>query len=254
MSESLFSILKPLVDHTRTGSLRIMHANGDQADILLIAGRIIGLKVGNLTGKEAGKALSMWLCFTTRFSEETPALDDDLAGLDTQHYLGLLAKIAQRIDKMQKELPMNGVLRKLDNFEFDGKIEFNPEQMKILLAIDGKMSVQQVAHKCSVPEARALGYSYRFLRTGLVKKVTSHSPLDKDAIATFLSSVTAFLAERVGPAAEIILTNAFEYLESEPRLIYKSEFPELIEAISKPLDGEESVVFKKWALDNWGSY
>lgn len=254
MRESLFSILKPLVNEARTGSLRIKQTKGDQADLRLIAGRIIALKVGNLTGKEAGKALSMWLCFTAQFSEETPALDDDLSGLDTQYYLGLLSKIAQRVDKMQKTLALNGVLRRLPKFDFDGKIEFNPEQVKILLAIDGKMSVQQVAHKCRVPECRALGYSYRFLRTGLVKKITSHSPLDKDAIATFLSSVTAFLAERVGSAAETILTNAFEYLESDPWLIYKSEIPELIAAISKPLDGEEGVVFKKWALDNWGSF
>jgi hypothetical protein len=122
------------------------------------------------------------------------------------------------------------------------------------MAIDGQSTVKQLAHRLRIPEFRTLGYVYRFCRLGLAKKIDACTPLERKATASFLSAVTAFLAEQVGPAAEVIVNTAFEFLESEPQLIFKSEFPELIRAISRHLEDEDGIAFKKWALDSWQSY
>lgn len=88
----------------------------------------------------------------------------------------------------------------------------------------------------------------------MVKEVTSHTPLNDATRESFISNVTEVLSEHVGPAAEIIVNDAFEYLESDPQLIYKSEIPELFEAISKHLDEEDGIAFKKWAIDCWKGF
>jgi hypothetical protein len=236
----------------KSGSLLIKHTNGDQGGILLMEGQIRGIKVGNLTGKEAAKRIAMWLSFSTQFTTDTQLLGEAVSRIDTSQFLALLAKIAQKTAKIQKKISLDGVISRSNNFDFDKKREFNPEEVTLLLAINDKTSVGQVVANSGIPEFRALSYIYKFYSTGLVKHIQSQAPLDQDTTKSFLSSVTEFLSEQVGPAADIIVSDAFEYLESEPQLIYKSEIPEVIQAISLHLDDEEGLVFKKWALDTWG--
>jgi hypothetical protein len=254
MSESLHSIFKPLVDQEHNGTVLIEHANGDQAAIWFEDGRIHGIRIGELTGMLAGKELSMWLSFAVTCCEQPQPMADDVAGLDTRQYLALLSKIAKQTVKMQAEVAINCVILKVASFNMPGSKEFKPEEIRLLLAIDGQSTVKQLARRLRIPEFRALSFAYRFCRIGMVKKIDACSPLDQGATASFLSSLTAFLSEQVGPAAEIIVNKAFEYLESEPRLIFKSEFPDLIGAISNHLEDEDGVAFKKWALESWQNY
>ncbi|MDJ0667243.1 MAG: hypothetical protein QNJ61_08195 [Desulfobacterales bacterium] len=254
MSDSLYAIFKPLVDEGHNGTVLIEHASGDQAAVWLEEGRIGGIRLGDLTGMLAGKELSMWLSFTVTCCEQPQPMADDVAGLDTQHYMTLLSKIDEQTAKMKSEVAIDCVILKVTSFEMPGTKEFKPEELRLLLAIDGQSTVKQLARRLRIPEFRALSFTYRFCRIGLVKKIDAYSPLDQKTTASFLSSLTAFLAEQVGPAAEIIVNKAFEYLESDPRLIFKSEFPDLIGAISNHLEDEDGMAFKKWALESWQNY
>ena len=254
MSESLHSIFRPLVDEGHSGTVLIEHINGHQAAVWFEDGRICGIRIGELTGTLAGKELSMWLSFTVTRCEQPQPMDEDAAGLDTRHYMALLFKIAEQAGKMQAKLALDCVILKATAFNLPGTKEFKPQELRMLLAIDGQSTVKQLARRLGIPEFRALSFAYRFCRLGLVKKIDASAPLDQKATASFLSSLTVFLSEQVGPAADIIVNKAFEYLESEPRLIFKSEFPELIGAISNHLEDEDGVAFKKWALESWQHY
>ncbi len=254
MNASLFSIFKSLVNSKKSGSLLIKHANGDLASILFKEGRIEGLKVGDLTGMEAGKALSMWLSYSWEFSEAIRNLDTEGAKLDTKRYLVYLRKIAQQLETIQAMVSIDSVVIRLPHFKLEGKKDFNTEEIKLLLAIDGQMTVGQLARKLSILELQALKFTYKFCRAGLIKTILAHSPMDEEATASILDSLTEFLSEQVGPAAGIIINKAFEYLESDSQLIYRSELPELIEAVSEHLDGDDGLAFKKWALADWNDF
>lgn len=254
MGESLYSIFKPLVDGNQTGMLQIAHADGDQAIVRFTMGEISGIRLGDVTGMLAGKALSMWLRFSATPGDQDQPMGDDVAGLDTPQYMALLSKIAMQTEKMQAKVTVNCVVWKVASFKMPATKAFKPEEIKFLLAVDGQSTIDALARRLKIPEFLALHYAYRFQGLGLVKKINASNPLGSKATASFLSSLTTFLAEQVGPAAEIIVNKAFEFLESEPQLIFKSEFPELIGAISNHLEDDDDIAFKKWALDSWQSY
>ncbi len=249
MYRSLYKILNPLVKLRSKGILRVWHEYGSDAEIFLSDGLIQGIRVGEKSGKNATNALIGWVSISDEFSEgETPRPGHG-PGIDTDGLLTMLAKVEKRVGMIKKLVPENDAVFRLKPTEMMGEMKFSPQKLKVVIAISGKRSVKEIVLKSGLSELWALSIISQLCQQGLALMVSAQKPMEDKEKAHFLNSLKETLLELVGPAADVIIDDAFESIGSEPELVSRNQIAELIEAISYHLNSDEQLFFKKWGID-----
>jgi hypothetical protein len=252
MYQSLYAILTPLVAEKQSGYLSLSHENGKTANLTLQEGNIIDVQTDTSRGGKACKELALWVYFSHEFSLENTASQTPVVDTGIENYLSLLAKIDERYNKIVNAVSFDEYVFKFAAGNVDGNIDFDKNELKVALALDGQTPLKQVIRKTAVPDLLVLNCIYKMIKLGIVQKETNVAAgdvLNQKEAEELTAVMTETLAEYVGPAAELIYDEVFGNLDSSPELIQKNELPQLISAISDHLEGEDSLLFKKRALE-----
>lgn len=249
MYTSLYSIIKKLTTEKKSGFLRLTHDNDQRVFITIQNGDIVGCMIGDLSGAEAGKKLAQWITFQSEFVDNAVLEIDIQKTYHTERFLSLFQRTAEIAQKLMQKVPLND-----DNilvFTADGlqgEKKFNMDELSLALALDGKTPTHRVVSDAAVSDLQALIYINGFLQNGLIKRINTNELLYKGQRTSFINNLIEAVAEFVGPAAEIIIEDALQQLECDPKRLYRSELPQLIEAISNYMEEEDRPSFNSWAF------
>ena len=254
MYASLYSTLLPLIADKKSGILSLFHDDGKTARIVVHEGAILSLETEQLQGAKAGHEIAMWIRFHRVFENTAVEPTENISAIKTTQFLEFLAKIENQAKEIQKIITFGNMTFKFITKELKGKKEFNPNELKVALALDGRTSIEEVVRRTEIADLIVLAHIYKLNRLGVLQRMKANDLLDEEQEASLLASITVAIAEYVGPAAELILDDAFDELESTPGMILKSELPLLIKNISDQLDGDDNLAFKKLAREKIRKY
>ncbi|MDJ0623565.1 MAG: hypothetical protein QNJ17_11405 [Desulfocapsaceae bacterium] len=250
MLKSLYSILNPLLEQGKEGWLKLSHEHGKTAVIAIKQGQPVSIQMEPLHGAQALKELALWLFFTHDFSEESIGPANPSLGVEIEKYLQYLKKVDEKTLEIQTAIPPTNHTYKISADNFIGSQSFKPDELKVALAMDGKTTIKSIIKKTGITDLLALAYIAKLNNLGLAKKVElMDCVLAGEQAAKFMESLTEKVTDYLGPAADLVLDEAFEGFESSPQKIYKNELPDLTVAIASQLDDSDRVIFKKWSLE-----
>jgi len=246
---SLYKILNPLVKMQSKGILKIQHEYGSDAEIFLSDGLIQSVKVGERNGKDAINALIGWVSISDEFTDDETIGPGHGSGIDTDELLTMLAKVDKRVGMIKKLVPGNDAVFRVTPNEMIGEMNFSPQKLKVIIAISGKRTVKEIVLKSGLSELLVLSIIGELCQQGLALMVSAQKPMEDKERVYFLNSLNEVLVELVGPAADVIIDDAFESIESDSKLLSRNQIAELIDAISYHLNSDEQLFFKKWGTD-----
>ena len=246
MDNSLYEVLNPLVLENEIGVLNIHHEYGSEGTILLENGSIKGVFVDTSTGTTAAKVLASWVSISTEFVKGELPPSESFEDIDASDFLELLAEVDLRIKKIQSIVPGNEAVFRTIAKNLEGGKTFGSKELKIILALDGKRSIREIVSNLEISELEVLSYIYILTTRGLVEMVATYPPMEEDRRVRFLDSLQETLSELVGPAANVIINDAFSELGTVPELLAQRDIPGLMKSISLHLDEDEKAVFDKW--------
>lgn len=245
MKPSLYEMLSLLVSSEKSGRLGLSHSAGLEGEIYLDRGRIAAVQARGTQGPEAAKEIAQWLNPSIEFNEGA-APPSEGKGVPAPLYVDMLKKADRVLQQIRRTIPDNQTIVKL--MLEDGLFEdFEAKELKVALLLDGRQTVEQVLSQSGLPQLETLSIIYRLLHRGRARKLTTYQPMDTAARQAFQEAVRNTLLDLVGPAAEVIMAEAFESMKIKPELLAKEQVPELIASISRHLDPDETAAFKQWA-------
>lgn len=243
MVPSLFKLLGSLILSGDTGRLNVFNASGRRGAIYLDGGHLPVVEAGEMTGAAAAKEIAQWVTITTEFDENTPAAAGG-KGVAASAYMALLEKADRLIRQVRQVIPDNHALFKLvvEDESFD---TLGAGELKVALALNGRRTVGQVVGEAGLSELEALCILRRLHLRGMARKMSAYPPMTSAERGAFLGTVEDELVELVGPAAGVIMSEAFQSLRIEPQLLAQEQIPQLIESISSHLDPDETATFSR---------
>ncbi len=250
MLKSLYAILNPLLEQGKEGKLKLTHEDGRTATIVIKQGELLYIKKGSQQGVQALKEVALWLFFLYEFIEEPINSANTSAGVDIAKYLLQLKKIDEKSTEIQATIPLenHSFLMSADNFE--GVRNFKPDELKVALALDGRTPIKSIIKKTKITDLVALVYLLKLYKLGLAKVVElKDALLESEKAVFFMESLIEAVTDYLGPAADLVVDEAFESFESTPERIYKNELTDLTVAVASQLDGANSLSFKKWSQE-----
>ncbi len=246
MYSSLYTRLKSLVEDKATGVMLVNYKYGGQGKLYLENGEFVGCEVGNTRGVDAAKKLSRWLSFNSRFIEDMLVQRSNQAGFSTQDFLGHLGKVKNWVEKVQKVVPQNSARFKMHVNGSKNSVKLKPAQLKVALALDGNKTITQLVSELKISEFDVLNTIFHLSELGIAEMIGAHRPMENAQREAFLASLKEILSDIIGPAAEVIIDDAFETINSEEKYLARREIPDLIRAIAMHLDPDEKTVFSDW--------
>ena len=250
MFTSLNSILTPLVTVKATGILRIHHEYGEKAELFLQDGHIRHINNGKLTGQSAAHYVAKWLSIQHNFSNGEQPQVNHYTGLDTEDYINYLSNLNEKINEIKKIVPSNATKLKIQAFNFKGVVKLTRTDVSIGVLLDGKKTIAQLVSELGLLEYDLLHSVYKLYELGLVKVVGTHLLMEEADKLSFLQSLREILSKLVGPTNEIIISKAFNTIESEEETLAWNEIPDLILAISNQINAKAMRGFSKWWHEN----
>lgn len=249
MYQSLYSILSSLISKKKNGKLSLFHDDGKTGTITVQDGSVIAIKSRNDQGLAAGHKLAMWIRFQSEFDDLSQDYTINIAGSESDEYLKYLRTVEKKSSDITKVVTFDGTRYKFLVEGLKGNKEFKPNEIKVAMALDGKTAIEEVVKNTGIEDLLVLAYIFKLNKLGLIRKSAREEVLLETQETFFVTSITKILVEFLGPAAELIIDDAFENLQSSRGMVYKNELPQVIANISGHLEGNESLEFKKGAME-----
>lgn len=246
MVASLYSVLFPLVLEKKTGILYINHEFSEWSRIFLTKGRIGGIEDADTEGVVAGKRIAQKISISTEFKESNLHSAQHLDGINTAKYLSVLARVEKVTEDIRKVIPGNDAIFKTIASKWQGE-NINSSELKVVISLDGRHTVGQIILELGLTELQVIHAIYNFYNRGLVKTVTTHRPMSSKKRRIFLNSLSRTLSDIVGPASDVIITEAFDSMEVSPQYLAIPMIPKLLNKISSYLDKGEKEILKRWS-------
>jgi len=249
MYRSLYEEIKPLIFNGESGVLNIDYEYGDSARIVLNEGLIEGVLTQRLNGKEAVETIAKWASFSARFSKDKNGINQNLIAIDTSDFLSILEKVDKIIKKINTVIPSNNAIFKGDTTKVDKHKRFSSVDFKIMLLLDGKRPLKKVVPESGYSELDVLISIFRLVSSGIVRFLSDNVSMPDNEREAFISTLSNKLTEFVGPAAAILVHDAFQALGHGPEMLAREEIPKIIESVYDPLDKKEREALAQWSLD-----
>lgn len=248
MYRSLYEEVKPLIFNGESGILHISYEYGGAAKIVLNEGLIEGVLTEKNEGKGAMEAIAKWISISTRFSQNEKEIGSSLATIDTSSFLSILEKVHKIIQKINTVIPSNNAIFKGDTNKVDKHKRFSSVDFKIMLLLDGKRPLKKVVPESGYSELDVLISVYRLVSSDIAKFLSDSIPMPEKERADFVNTLSEKLMEFVGPAASILISDAFKALGHGPEMLSREEIPRLIESVYDPLEKKEQEALARWSL------
>jgi hypothetical protein len=249
MYRSLYEEIKPLIFNGESGTLSIDCEYGESARIILNEGLIEGVYSEKAEGKQALETIAKWVSFSTRFSQGERGDRNSSITIDTNSFLSILEKVHKIIQKINSVIPSNNAIFKGDTSKVDKHKRFSSVDLKVMMLLDGKRPLKQVVPGSGYSELDVLISIFRLVSSGIVKFLSDDIPMPDKEREAFLESLSSKLTGYVGPAAAILVNDAFQTLGHGSEMLTLKEIPIVIESVSDPLEKEERELLTQWSLD-----
>lgn len=249
MYRSLYENIKPLIFNGESGILSIDYEYGDSARIILNEGLIEGVLTERIDGKQAVETIAKWVSFSTRFSPDEKEARENLLTIDTSNFLSILEKVHKITQKINTVIPSNNAIFKGDTNKVDKHKRFSSVDFKIMLLLDGKRPLKKVVPESGYSELDVLISIFRLVSSGIARFLSDSIPMPDTEREAFINTLSNKLTEFVGPAAAILVNDAFQALGHGTEMLSREEVPRIIESVYDPLEKKEKEDLVQWSLD-----
>ena len=249
MYKPLYGTISRLIREGETGTLSIQNAYGLEAKITLDNGEIMALSVEGLTGNKAANKLFGWVSVSTSFTSGQTDIGPMLRGVNTEKFLGILETAGTKIEAINKVIPNNNAVFKIVANDSGKEVKFSPRMLKVAAALNGKQTISEIVVELNMTELETLGYIHLLFSKDMAKMVAASKPLVDDERDYILKTLEERIGEFVGPAAGILIQDAFESTGTDPEFLTKTQLAELTTEVCQQIDEEEIISVKKWVLD-----
>ena len=247
---SLYSILLPKIKAKATGILSLRHEDGQNAEIFLSDGVIVGCKNGELSGEAAAGMVAKWLRVDHDFLEGDIPIERHAYGLDEDGYIRLLNEVHRIVGEVNDLLGHNGARLKMHTADYKGNLSLTNSELKVATLLNGKKDIDQVLHEAGMSEFELVYTIHKYHHLGLIKEVCSDEAMADKERALLLKTLTEKLSYIVGPIATVITEEAFESIGTDEAHLGWRDAGKLTDAIAGHLDGEERQAFLGWWHQN----
>jgi hypothetical protein len=235
--------MQSLINGGKTGLLAVSNAFGFKANIYLAAGEVVLIEDGKFYGAPAAKSIAKRRYLKLAFTAGQAPPRTVAMAFTTAEFIDLLDKAEKAFKTFLEVVPNLDLIFKVERERW-GQEEVSPQDLKILMALDGQSTVRQVMARCGMPELDVLHTLYRYCRKGLAVQVDLAGPMPAGAYEAFMQDLEGKLADIVGPAAEALIDEAFAAIGVRREFLSEKQVPLLLEALEKHLDQEERRHFK----------
>lgn len=249
MYHSLYEKIKPLIFNGESGILSISYEYGDSARIVLNEGLIEGVLTENIDGKQAVETIAKWVSFSTRFSRDKKEARGNLITVDTSSFLSIIEKVHKITQKINTVIPSNNSIFKGDTEKINKHKRFSSVDFKIMLLLDGRRPLKQVVPESGYSELDVLISIFRLVSSGIAIFLSDNIPIPDEEREAFLNTLSNKLTEFVGPAAAILINDAFQALGHGTEMLAREEIPGIIKSVYDPLEKNERESLVQWSSD-----
>ena len=133
------------------------------------------------------------------------------------------------------------------NIASANEITFDPDMLKLLMAIDEKKTLRQIATEVALPPD---AFKKSFVKLYNLKLIEEVEDLTQFVDERFIGKIKEALIELVGPLGEVLIEDATGELNTTITRIPVADAATLINSIARHIPGEkEQNTFRKTMLD-----
>lgn len=284
MSQTLYSILKPLVFAGESGVLHVKHLYGGQGAIALREGLITGVRTDKYRGRNAVLTLNCWVSVDCVFRRgENDQAAGSSSGIDTSEVLKALEKIDGIAQKINKLIPNHQMIFCVSSSQLKDNARLSGKDLKYALSIDGKKSVAALIKESSAREIDVLAAICRLVSMGVARRVQSKAkavvkkvqkaapeikkvkkaapdiknnvrpvaeegtPLAAAKRLNFLAGLEKKLGGHFGPAAGIFIGELMSDLGFQAKTLTEEQAFDIVDQLGEHLEEGEVAQIEFWA-------
>lgn len=248
MYTSLYKKIKPLIYAGESGIFKIHHDYGEKGVIILGEGLVEGVHVAESSGKAAAGKCAKWVSISTTFLPGENKDSNDLIAVDTGKFLVILEKAHKMIRKINTLVPGNDAIFMGDPVLAHKHKRYSEVDAKVMGLLNGKRNISRIVMDAGFPELDILISVFRLGSSGVARLLVADKLMSDEERLTFLSALTKRLSNYMGPAAEVLIRDAFNTLGHGPEMLARDEIPEIIESVVKPLDIDAKTAMVQWSM------
>ncbi|RUM37383.1 MAG: hypothetical protein DSY58_03995 [Desulfobulbus sp.] len=249
MYQSLLPTVKPLIFEGKSGVLQIDYKYNDTAKLYVKEGIIEQVETHSQKGKRAASMCMQWLSFTTSFKEGAQGeytLDPEI---DTMSLLSFLEKTAKNIDVINNNIPSNDTIYRVDTDKLNAAKNLNAKDLKVALLFDGQRSLTNIIPLSGQSELALLTRTCRLILAGVAMEGASKNILPDHERGVFLDGLNDKLMDMVGPAASVLIDDAFDEIQASPESLAKEDLTPLLNTIGSQLEDDEATALIQWGAE-----
>ncbi len=248
MYTSLYQKIKPLIYAGESGILKIYHDYGKKGVIVLGEGLVEGIRAEETSGKAAAGTCAKWVSITTTFLQGEKKNDEDLVAVDTGKFMVILEKAHKMIKKINTMVPGNDSIFMGNPRLAHLHKRYSEADAKVMGLLNGNRTISRIVMDAGFPELDILISVFRLGASGVARLLVANKLMSDEERLDFLSALTMRLSIYMGPAAEVLIRDAFSALGHGPEILTRDEIPEIIETVVNPLDIDAKTAMIQWSM------
>ncbi len=248
MYTSLYKKIKPLIYAGESGVLKIHHDYGEKGVIHLNEGMVEGIRASKQVGKKAAGICAKWVSISTTFLHGVLPDTNEMVAVDTGKFMIILEKAHKMIKKINTMIPGNDAIFMGDVRVANQHKRYSRVDAKVMGMLNGKRTISRVVMAAGFPELDILISVFRLGNSGVARLLVANKLMSDAERLDFLSALTMRLSVYMGPAAEVLIREAFNNLGHGPEMLTRDEIPEIIESVVEPLELDAKTEMVQWSM------
>lgn len=270
MSQSLYSILKPLVFEGESGVLLVKHRYGGEGTIELREGLIADVQTGDKSGRDAIMTLNCWVSIGCEFKAGAANQGAVTSGVDTSEVLKFLEKVESITQKINKFIPDHQIVFSVSAAKLKNNSKLTGKDLKHAQRVDGVKSVEMLIRESPEREIDVLARICRLVSLGIATIVENVAePKEVETIAdadvepskegvtalaadkrlSFLAGLEKKLGNHFGPAAGIFIGELLTDMGFQAKTLTEDQAYDLIDKLGEHMDDGEVAQIEYWATN-----
>jgi hypothetical protein len=235
-------IIKILSLGKRSGRL-LLNNGAETGNIFFRDGQVIHAQCGPLQGTKAIYELAVWTSGEYRFfMDDTP----DVVTIDItmDEILTEAANRIRQMDRITSLIPSSSAIYALDPDVKDKDINLKSIQWKVLVNINGKRSISDIAQNIGLGVSDAMKVFYTLIKLGLLRDADlseteiSHTAIDLPE-TSFIKALNEDLTKAIGPIAPFVIVETAQDMDLDLISDDIGQRAALIETISSKIPDEQ---------------
>ncbi len=247
MYQSILNELKPLVFEGKTGMLELFSQNDDIAHIYIKEGLITQVATKKLKGKQAASTCVQWLSTVNSFQEGKTSPEPPDKSIDTMDIISFLEKAEKNIQIINNKIGDGNKVYAINQQDLQRAKNLDANDMKLALLFDGRKNINQIVAESKQPELAVLTRICRLIMAGVARETQVGEAIEASIRDNFLDELNDKILDFLGPAASVVIEDAFADIGSSPEQLTKEQLPLLMSKIRENLDTDERNQFDVWS-------